>query len=182
MANKKALIIGGTGILQKAVLHILAQGYDVTLIARDPRKATALKTKTSTASIDFVAVDYHDTQTLMDAVKQNGPFDKVICWMHSSAAKSFEALVQYLSMAQAGIPLYHVKGSAHVRAELTQSSHIDTTGIVYHDIVLGFKMDGGASRWLTNDEIANGVIASLDTGEHRIVIGQIEPWGQRPSY
>ena len=41
-------------------------------------------------------------------------------------------------------------------------------------------MEGESSRWLTNDEIANGVIQQITSmGDERIV-GQLIPYSARP--
>ncbi len=36
------------------------------------------------------------------------------------------------------------------------------------------------SRWLTHEEISKGVIDAINNPKGRYIIGQIEPWGQRP--
>lgn len=162
-------------MLQKAVRHILLHGYHVTFVARDPRKIESVR-KDHLGRTDFVALDYHDTNALIKAVAENGPYNGVICWMHSTANASLKALLQYCSEICSGIPFYQIKGSGHIKDERLKTSQ-DMSGVSYRDILLGFKIEHGASRWLTNDEIAEGVIHAFDTGDRRTIIGQVEPSG-----
>jgi hypothetical protein len=47
-------------------------------------------------------------------------------------------------------------------------------------VVLGFKVENGASRWLSHDEISGGVLEAIRTDRPHSVIGQVTPWSARP--
>lgn len=50
----------------------------------------------------------------------------------------------------------------------------------YREIILGFKIERGRSRWLTNAEISTGAIDAVMAGRKKTVIGVTEPWDARP--
>ena len=53
-------------------------------------------------------------------------------------------------------------------------------GIRYSQAILGFVVEGGRSRWLTDAEIAAGVLAAVDGDDDPHVVGTIRPWSMRP--
>ena len=40
--------------------------------------------------------------------------------------------------------------------------------------------EGGRSRWLTHDEISQGVLDAIQVGEDVAIIGTVQPWEERP--
>ncbi|WP_277674545.1 hypothetical protein [Piscibacillus halophilus] len=50
----------------------------------------------------------------------------------------------------------------------------------YHQVQLGFILETGYSRWLTNQEISKGVIEAFKLKQPTYIVGQLEPWDQRP--
>ena len=53
-------------------------------------------------------------------------------------------------------------------------------GIRDSQAILGFVVEGGRSRWLTDAEIAAGVLAAIDGDEDPSVVGTVRPWTMRP--
>lgn len=47
-------------------------------------------------------------------------------------------------------------------------------------VVLGFKVEPGGSRWLTNAEISDGVLSAVTGDLAHSVVGQVAPWSARP--
>jgi hypothetical protein len=47
-------------------------------------------------------------------------------------------------------------------------------------VVLGFMVEAGASRWLTDAEISDGVRSAVTRDLAYSVVGQVEPWSARP--
>lgn len=52
--------------------------------------------------------------------------------------------------------------------------------IHYRQVILGFAVEGGRSRWLTHDEISGGVVAAVRADEPYRVVGTVDPWSLRP--
>ncbi len=53
---------------------------------------------------------------------------------------------------------------------------------IYREIILGFvyREENDRSRWLTHEEISEGVLNAIRLQQDRYIIGQIEPWVKRP--
>lgn len=47
-------------------------------------------------------------------------------------------------------------------------------------VVLGFKVETEGARWLTHEEISDGVLAAIRGDFVFSVIGQTEPWSLKP--
>ncbi|MCI0764280.1 short-chain dehydrogenase [Bacillus sp. TL12] len=73
--------------------------------------------------------------------------------------------------------LFHILGSSASRLERRK---IESPLCNYHRVILGFILQGEHSRWLTHEEIAEGVIAGIQSKEDEYIVGTIEPWGLRP--
>jgi hypothetical protein len=52
--------------------------------------------------------------------------------------------------------------------------------IDYQAVVLGFMLEGAKSRWLTNAEICDGVLAALQSERALSIVGTVEPWSAKP--
>ena len=63
-------------------------------------------------------------------------------------------------------------------AEMAQTT--EGLPIAYQAVVLGFVVENGGSRWLTNDEISSGVFAAIQSGAPLSIIGTVKPWTARP--
>jgi len=46
--------------------------------------------------------------------------------------------------------------------------------------VLGFVVEGEASRWLSNAEISDGVGRALESDQAMTIAGIVTPWSRRP--
>ncbi|MBT2690712.1 hypothetical protein J7I93_21465 [Bacillus sp. ISL-47] len=47
-------------------------------------------------------------------------------------------------------------------------------------VILGFREETGRSRWLTNNEISDGVMNAVKKGKELYITGEVETWDQRP--
>jgi hypothetical protein len=79
---------------------------------------------------------------------------------------------------------FHVLGSAaddpSQPDDARRSRFAALSDLVYHEVILGFIVDRGTSRWLTHDEISAGVLAAIDRGAPRSIVGTTRPWSARP--
>ena len=172
------LVIGGTGMLSSLCERIAREGV-VTVVARNRARLDRLAT--ASPNIHPVAVDYKDGTALAAAL--DGRYRGCVCWVHEEVAPAAPLIVSDIVDGS----FWHVMGSASAdpsRPEILEqwrtrfrARHPD---LDYRQIVLGFENDGGASRWLTDSEISDGVWHAMQDGVPVSVVGTVSPWSRRP--
>lgn len=180
---QEALVIGASGMLTEVSRWLARQGYQVTVLGRDPVKLSRIRDGSiHPESIHMLPQDYHQTdglrQAMAELVEKRGPMDVVVAWIHSTAPRALPVIVEELSRPEKRWQLLHVCGSG---AWKNPPSEPNSKVCNYRRVILGFTCVGEHSRWLTNDEIAAGVIDALQTTERQIIVGQVEPWEKRPA-
>ncbi|MDC0763250.1 short-chain dehydrogenase [Brevibacillus sp. AG] len=181
---QEALVIGASGMLTEVSRWLAHQDYQVTVLGRDPVKLRSVRDgSTHPESIHLLSQDYHQTdslrQAIADLVEKRGPMDVVVAWIHSTAPHALPVIVEELSRPEKRWQLLHVCGSAAWKNPMTEPR---SEFCMYRRVILGFTCAGEHARWLTNDEIAAGVIDALQAKERQIIVGQVEPWEKRPAY
>ena len=157
-SNDHALVIGGTGMLAGVCLHLAREGYSVSVIGRTLSKFKRLQVESPPNSIFPLITDY-DTDDVFDeinkAIRERGPFDLIISW-----TPNYSVLERICEMNHGDTPfrLFHVKGS---RRYFEDEPIQIPSQCNYRKVFLGFVMEDSGSRWLTHDEIANGVIKQI---------------------
>lgn len=193
--RQHALVIGGTGMLRWACTTLAGRGADVTVVARDPRRLHTLATEAAgmPGRIAPLACDYRDPQRLESALeatlRERGRPDPTIAWMREDALAGLHAVARVLEEAAVGegqagaCRLVHVLPSA-ARSPVVRKRNRDEFarygGIRYRQVVLGFVIDEGISRWLTDSEISDGVLRSLELHASEFVVGRVHPWSRSP--
>jgi len=163
---------------------LVSSGYHVSIIARNAERMDELVKQVSDPErIIPLLVDYKDDiqfcQKIKEAVCKNGPIQTVVAWIHSDAISALSLLLQEVSVNNDSWELYHVLGSRANAEELIRTLVLPAT-CRYSQVQLGFVVDNGRSRWLTNQEISNGVLEAIQQRTKRLTIGQLEPLGDRP--
>ena len=110
----------------------------------------------------------------MAVTQEDGLFDGALVWAHSSAPHAPEVVARHVSGS-----FLHVLGSASADPSRPHPTP-GWAGEGYRTVVLGFVAEGGRSRWLTNTEIAAGVLEAWRRRAARTVVGTVEPWSARP--
>lgn len=180
--GREALVIGGSGMLAGVSLWLQEAGYHVAVIGRDREKLQALAERSGRPEgFSLLPVDYHQTDRFREAVaslvRERGGIDLVVAWIHSTAPHALPAVQQELSAQRRTWRLFHVCGS---RAYKEPPRVADVPNCLYRRILLGFRLQGDDSRWLTHAEIAAGVRAAIQGDRPFSVVGQVEPWDRRP--
>lgn len=176
-----ALVIGGSGMLREASLWLTHQGYSTSVIGRNRSKLDSLAAEHS--SIFPLSVDYTHLPDLKNIIRESitshGVFDIIVAWIHNDQEKVLNVILQEIErVSDKSWQLYHVLGSSDNVDEIKNGVRL-TSNCHYYQIQLGFKMENGHSRWLTNSEIATGVIESIEN-KTNVLVGQLEPWEMRP--
>lgn len=177
-----ALVIGGTGMLKKVSVWLCNQGFYVSVIGRDRDRLEGVKHACNApGNVTCISLDYHDSdilkQSIKGAIKQNGPITLVIAWIHTTAKKALQVICEEVELHSKSYGLFHILGSS---ASQLERQKIGSSSCDYHRILLGFILQGEHSRWLTHEEIAEGVIAGIQSKQSDCIIGTLEPWELRP--
>lgn len=176
---KHALVIGGTGMLSNVSLWLVNNNYNVSIIARDRQKMERLISQAfNKSNINPVLIDYSNDfelrNSIQSLIEKYGSIDVVVAWIHSYAKNALNSITQIASNSSRDLKLYHILGSSSNLSEIKKSINIPDN-CIYCQVQLGFIVQDETSRWLTNDEIANGVIEALKANKSEpVLIGEIE--------
>lgn len=173
------LVVGGTGMLAVVTRWLAEQGHVVSVVSR---RAQQVFDEVSAGKLNHIGVDYRDSEILRhrisEAITAYGPIELAVFWIHTVAPDAFQVIANEISrFAQVPWRLFHVRGSAaHLHPEPAQVP----SSCLYRQVVLGFVTEGNGSRWLTHEEISDGVIEAMQNDWERSVVGTLEPWEKRP--
>jgi hypothetical protein len=179
---KHALVVGGSGMLAKTSLWLAENGYKVSVIGRNQQNLRKLID--INPDIIPISVDYnHERQfrsCINNSVASQGPYESVVAWIHNNDKKIIQIIESEIRRTSSmEWSLYHVLGSSSnledIRKELASIENCK-----YHQIQLGFIIENSQSRWLTNDEISDGVIYGIRSKLKKHLVGTLMPWNQRP--
>jgi hypothetical protein len=172
-----ALVVGGSGMLAGCCRALLSISDKVSVLARDERRIRAIA-----PAIHPVLCDYKDEDAFAAAFAALDPPDLVVAWIHGRHPELRRMLAERL---RPGGCFLQVLGSAHGDpshperlAEMAKAA--EGLPIIHQAAVLGFVVESGGSRWLTNDEISSGVFAAIQSDLPTSIIGTVEPWTARP--
>jgi hypothetical protein len=169
-------------MLRSATRSLTRRSAHATLVARDRSRLGAA----SDGDATLVAMDYHETEALIvaltDARRNVGPFDLAVLWIHGSADDTHRGLIDMLADQEPPCQVVEVRGSATANpaAESDERRDYARSRVDYTRVVLGFELDDGGSRWLTDSEISTGVLDAIDDATHEAIVGRVEPWDLRP--
>ncbi|MES2342589.1 MAG: short-chain dehydrogenase [Pseudomonadota bacterium] len=170
------LVVGGTGMLSGLCEALTGDGGRLSLLSRHASQA---------AGADGFNCDYYDgaafSAALDAAIARSGPVGLAIAWFHTLKIEAPHLLAERVEGR-----MFQVLGSA--AADPAHPERLDTARRVaeglprcaVRQVVLGFRVEGGGSRWLTNAEISQGTLEAIRTDRPLTVIGQTEPWSARP--
>ncbi|HGH7196956.1 TPA: short-chain dehydrogenase, partial [Bacillus wiedmannii] len=168
-----ALVIGGTGMLKRVSMWLCEQGFHVSVIGRDEVKLENVKRESAAPeSITCLSLDYHNDDDVKLAIKstieRNGPITLVVAWVHSSAKGTLSLICRELDVSSETYSVFHILGS---KASRMTAQKIGGTRCSYHRIILGFILEDTYARWLTHEEISEGVIKGIDSKYVEWVVG-----------
>lgn len=166
---KTALVIGGTGMLA-GLTKKLTKGYDtVGVIGRDSAKFTPLK-KFSRKIIGY-SVDYSNTAALIDELNHftgiHGRPELIVGWIHSTSPEAPLIVANYCSNDFYDVVSHDGAKPDHLSRQ--REKVIKAKGIKYHRVILGHK----GNRWLTDQEISDGVYEAIKTGRDEFMVGEL---------
>lgn len=110
------------------------------------------------------------------------PPSLVLAWFHEDGLGP--RLAAALAPATARCAFFQVRGSAATDPVANVDAYPHECGVPamldYHQIILGFQIGGGQSRWLYDSEISAGVLTAIDHPKPVTIVGRVAPWSRRP--
>lgn len=178
-----ALVIGGTGMLSKLSLWLVNEGYHVSVIGRNSDRMNQLinaskeKSQFTPLLIDYTN-DIQLRELLKMTIKKNGTIDLVVAWIHSAGENVLNVVSQELS-GEKSWRLFHVLGSSTNLNKIKNKTKTPFN-CLYRQIQLGFVIENRRSRWLTHNEICDGIKDSIADDKLEKIVGTLKPWEKRP--
>lgn len=171
---KHVCIIGGTGMLAEVSKWYADNNHTVSVIARNEEKMNRMKDSCSNpGNIKAIYLDYRDIAKLHRLLKQNikeyGPLTEAVVWLHSDG---LHALSTVFELVEEKSNVWQVIGS-QINAENLRIRYQPQKDLKYNFIQLGFVRENNNQRWLTNFEIADGIIHSIQAGHLYSLVGEI---------
>ena len=175
------LIVGGSGMLAGLGRKLLERCDTLSILARNEARIRAVS-----PSVTPQVCDYRDAAAVEAALaadaKTHGPPDLIVAWIHPRAPELRRRLARAVAP---GGRFAQVLGSAvgdpaHPDRLAAMTACADGAAVVQQAVLLGFVIAGGPSRWLTNDEISEGVFTALESGAPVSTVGTLTPWSARP--
>lgn len=166
-----ALVVGGSGMLAGLCRRLAHDGWQVSIVGRDRSKLT--RATAGSPRMHAISVDYEQigpfAAALMPAAADRGPIVLAVCWIRSRAPQSLRAAADALAP---GAPFFHVIGGQRSDASAAVIGELERRdGLDYRQVRLGVVIEHGRKRWLTNDEISDGVYTAIATDSKRHLVG-----------
>ena len=189
MTQAHALIIGGTGMLRRASVAIARESARFTAVARTRESLDALARDIGPVNErqhSYIDLDWDDQDKFLTVLSshlaRHRPPSLVVAWLHNASfgPRVANALAEHDSTCM----FYQILGSAG-RGPTSEATALKNqierrSGLAYYQVILGFSREGSLSRWLTNDEISDGVLDAISARLPSYVIGTVTPWNERP--
>lgn len=185
---KSTLVIGATGMLMQASKSLANRSEKFTFTARTKRSIERMYLHLSILRKHSfgLQLDWNNETLFLASLDQyfkvHGNPSLVVAWLHNDETGS--ELAKLLCKYNKPVDFYHIRGSMAGHPDSNFESHhsdFNSAGYVnYHQIILGFQIEGGQSRWLSNSEISTGVLNAVEQKEAYSVVGTVEPWNKKP--
>jgi len=184
---RHALVVGGTGMLRGVCLQLAREGWLVSVIARDRLRLRELAHE-FVGRISPLPLDYTDSHMLGAVLSARmaslGPISLIIAWIHDTVPDAARIIAERVSAVGSPVRFFHVLGSSAVdptclHPEMPEWAK-SLPSMRYHRIILGFVIEDCRSRWLTNEEICDGVLRAVAAESSSSTIGVVTPWSSRP--
>ena len=177
---RKALLIGTTGMLAQAASE-MAAGAGKTVLAARSASAFRFANPRLDAGLRKIDADYARPSRFLGLLRPEAPFDMALTWIRPQAEEMRNAIARM--MAKDAL-LVEVMRSGASRpgafADKREKTMRLFPHILYAQVILGFVIEDGKSRWLTHEEISAAAIKAVRSGDKRTIAGRLEPWEKRP--
>jgi len=174
-----AVVVGGTGMLRGATLALARRHDAVSVVARSRSRLDRLVREAP--NVRPVRVDYRETAALRSALAEaaaaRGPVSLAVCWIHSDAPDAPVAAAE--AIAGGELRWFDVVGSGDPgslrRADRRAEALARFEGLRYRRVLLGGVREAGGFRWLTDEEISDGVLRAVRADRALLRVGEVRP-------
>ncbi|HEU5475126.1 MAG TPA: hypothetical protein VFV67_31155 [Actinophytocola sp.] len=158
--TRRALIIGGTGMLAGCASALIADGWHVVLPSRRYAPIPDTATGNGDRKALWVQADWAEPKQLASRAETalGGRADLLVAWVHGPARPSVLRAVAPLLADGAPVVEVHGSSSANPVGGCPDPVLPDHPT---QQVVLGFVRQGGRTRWLTHAETAAGVLDAV---------------------
>ena len=165
MTARRALVLGGTGMLAGVAAALLEDGWHVVLPSR--RRPATPTTDGNGHAARWVKADWTEPDALAATAAKalDGPADLLVAWVHREVR--VPVLQAVAPLLAGGAPVVEIHGSASANP-LGGCPDPVLAGHPTQQVVLGHVRHAGRTRWLTQEEVAAGVLAAV----HRALDGK----------
>lgn len=159
MVARRALILGGTGMLAGVAAALLDDGWFVVMPSRR-RPSEPVTNGNGRGDARWVKADWTVPAALADASREalGEPADLLVAWVHREVRTGVLRAVSPLLAPRA--PVVEVHGSASANPVGGCPDPI-LDGHPTQQVVLGYVRHAGRTRWLTHEEISHGVLDAV---------------------
>ncbi len=182
---RRALLLGCTGMLAELPIRLAADNFQVAMVGRNRQKLQGVQSAAGALAdrITLLVLDYQNRERLARWVAHvqliEGPIDTVVAWIHGDQELVLATVVQEVERyRQSAWDLYLIQGIAG-SLQPGPSPGVGDYGR-FHQVILGYQVDGERSRWLTHEEIVQGTWQALQDGGATTVVGRVSPYSGRP--
>ena len=177
-------------MLAEASVSLAERSASLTSIARTEASLSALHESVSPFDCRHrpIAQDYNDIANLRSvvqgAIRDEGPAQLIVAWIHEGEGPVLPAICEVATVPGHSTRLIHVLGSAAAdparSLDALANRFVVYPELVYQQVVLGFRVESGGARWLSDSEISAGVIEAAEIDTSRCIVGETRPWSRRP--
>ena len=186
--HSEVMVIGATGMLASATEKLAEHANTVTFTARSSGSISSMSQRLKQKSISHfgLKLDWnHKVQFISELVEhceKHGYPSLILAWLHDDLLGP--EIAYNLAGGVQNIAFFQVRGSAAANPSSNHDAFTKSAssieGVDFHQIVLGFVVEGNRSRWLTHAEISHGVLEAIHAGRRYTIVGTVEPWQDRP--
>jgi hypothetical protein len=171
---EKSLLVGTTGMLLTASQWVAERSQRCFVVSRHASDSSALTRLDSVRTLDLDWSRKDSFRTGLMEVNAVDRIDLAVLWVHQSGIEQLRWLIDRLSHSPClVVRVLGSQASSEISAMHSQGEKHAVFGAArIINVVLGWKQEENGRRWLTWEEISDGVITAITEGESRI-IGQV---------
>lgn len=159
---RRALVVGGTGMLSGAVAELVRDGWHVVVPSRRyaPIPVDQPRAVTDDGQALWVEADWAVPESFAERADKalGGKAELLVAWVHDAYREDVLAAITPLLADDAVV--VEVRGAAAAQPHGGEPEP-SLPGHETQLVVLGFVRDGESTRWLTHREISEGVLDAV---------------------